>query len=222
MEKDSTSHRRPRPGLGTQSSGVASEHLRVASEGVELQRSRSVGGLHQKGDPPGRIRKLLHKELESENQGKESRNDTDDPSCQVSLEEDRKERSQDATGKQAHRSGKMEPETENSDSEASATEEQDSMGRRTTGSKELELEAVRLRDHLEKERPSVFVEIDLGDHAEEEVVTCTLREEKKPQMDTENLSEDETRTSWVCCIPYPTRRKDSANQKELERGTPQS
>lgn len=63
MEKDPTTHRKHRPGPGALPSGIAPVYLKVASEGAELQRSRSVGGLHQKGDPPVCIRKLLHKEL---------------------------------------------------------------------------------------------------------------------------------------------------------------
>lgn len=63
MEKDPVAHRRHRPGPGALPSGTAPGYLKVASEGAELQRSRSVGGLHQKGDLPVCIRKLLHKEL---------------------------------------------------------------------------------------------------------------------------------------------------------------
>lgn len=62
MEKDSTTvHRRHRPGPGAPL-GVASGHFKTASERAELQRSRSVGGLHQKGDPPSSLQKLC-KEL---------------------------------------------------------------------------------------------------------------------------------------------------------------
>lgn len=56
----------------------------------------------------------------------------------------------------------------------------------------------------EAKKPSVFVEIDLGDHAEE-VITCAMKEEKPSQLDMGDLSEDET--GWVCCIPYSTRKK---------------
>ncbi|ELW47496.1 Growth arrest-specific protein 6 [Tupaia chinensis] len=52
MEKDPmVAHRKHRPGAGALPSGVAPGH-RVAGEVAELQRSRSVGGLHHKGDPP--------------------------------------------------------------------------------------------------------------------------------------------------------------------------
>lgn len=57
MEKDTAAHRRHRPGPGAPPSGVALGHLRAASEMAELQRNRSVGGLHQKGDPPSCIKK---------------------------------------------------------------------------------------------------------------------------------------------------------------------
>lgn len=61
MEKDATTvHRRHRPGPGAPLE-VASGHPK-ASEMAELQRSRSMGGLPQKGDPPSSIRKLC-KEL---------------------------------------------------------------------------------------------------------------------------------------------------------------
>ncbi|KAJ8783239.1 hypothetical protein J1605_009322 [Eschrichtius robustus] len=63
MEKDTTAaHRRHRLGPGAPPSAVSPGHLKAASEMAELQRSRSVGGLHQKGDPPSCI-KTLCKEL---------------------------------------------------------------------------------------------------------------------------------------------------------------
>lgn len=58
MEKDAAAHRRHRPGPGVPASGLAPGHLKAASEMAELQRSRSMGGLHQKGDPPSCIKKL--------------------------------------------------------------------------------------------------------------------------------------------------------------------
>ncbi|KAK7807675.1 hypothetical protein U0070_007736 [Myodes glareolus] len=286
MEKDPATHRRHRPGPGALPSGIAPGYFKVASEGAELQRSRSVGGLHQKGDPPVCIRKLLRKELDSEDQGKDPRSDTDDTSCQVNLEEDRKKRNQDEPRTLDQKYGKSEP--EKSDSEASTSEKDGAhKGRRTSVA----------------EKPSVFVEIDLGDHTEEEVqqnppdqkpklltrrasiltttlvttgitaittlniittlttmavttaitrcifthdilvtitplltaplrssppsppsppsaalvITCALREEKRPPMDTGDLSEDETRTSWVCCIPYSTKKKARDTASGLEK-----
>ncbi|XP_019500302.1 PREDICTED: uncharacterized protein LOC109383916 [Hipposideros armiger] len=142
---------------------------------------------------------------ESEDQGKDLRSNAEDTICQANLQEDKQEEHQDALGKPDHESGKMEPEVEKSDSEASDEEEQE--GENTDNcTQEQELESIELEDLLEKEKPSVFVEIDLGEHAEE-VVTCAMREEKRSQMDMGDLSEDETRTSWVCCIPYSTRKK---------------
>lgn len=103
----------------------------------------------------------------------------------------------------------MESEVEKSDSEASGEEELEG-GENTDKclqeAKEQESESIKVEDLLEKEKPSVFVEIDLGGHAEE-VVMCAMGEEKRSQMDMGDLSEDETRTSWVCCIPYSTRKK---------------
>ncbi|KAM5275998.1 uncharacterized protein C13orf46 homolog [Hipposideros larvatus] len=207
MEKDATAmHRRHRLGPGAPL-GVAPGHLKATSEVSDLQRSRSMGGLHQKGDPPSSIQKLC-KELESEDQGKDLRSNAEDTICQANLQEDKQEEHQDALGKPDHESGKMEPEVEKSDSEASGEEEQEgeNTDNCTQAAKEQELEFIELEDLLEKEKPSVFVEIDLGEHAEE-VVTCAMREERRSQMDMGDLSEDETRTSWVCCIPYSTRKK---------------
>uniref|UniRef100_A0A671F6M6 Chromosome 13 open reading frame 46 n=1 Tax=Rhinolophus ferrumequinum TaxID=59479 RepID=A0A671F6M6_RHIFE len=206
MEKDAAAmHRRHRPGPGAPLE-VASGHLK-ASDMADLQRSRSMGGLHQKGDPPSSIRKLC-KELESEDQEKDLRSDAKDTICQANLKEDNQERIR-ILGKSDHEHGKMEPEVEKSDSEASGEEEPEG-GENTDKclqeAKEQESESIKLKDLLEKEKPSVFVEIDLGGHAEE-VVTCAMREEKRSQKDMGDLSEDETRTSWVCCIPYSTRKK---------------
>ncbi|XP_057609122.1 uncharacterized protein C13orf46 homolog [Chionomys nivalis] len=221
MEKDPATHRRHRPGPGALPSGIAPGYLKVASEGAELQRSRSVGGLHQKGDPPVCIRKLLRKELDSEDQDKDPRSDTDDTSCQVSLEEDRKKRNQDEPRTLDQKCGKSEP--EKSDSEASTSEKDGARkGRRTSVAEEQEPESMKLNNLLEKQKPSVFVEIDLGDHTEEEIITRALREEKRPPMDTGYLSEDETRTSWVCCIPYSTKKKarDTINTLEKNHQSP--
>ncbi|XP_058134325.1 uncharacterized protein C13orf46 homolog [Dasypus novemcinctus] len=214
MEKDTSSvHRRHRPIPGAPPSTMASGHLKGASEVSELQRSKSVGGLHQKGDPPSHMKKQ-QMESESEDQGKDPRNDADDANCQENLEEDKKEKNNDTLEKLDYESEKMEPENEKSDSEASAKEEQEKeeeTNKSTKEAKEQEVKSIKLDDLLEKEKPSAFVEIDLGDHAEE-VAPCTVKEEKQAQMDTGDLSEDEARTSWVCCIPYSTKKKakDSA------------
>ncbi|XP_027446131.1 uncharacterized protein C13orf46 homolog isoform X8 [Zalophus californianus] len=184
MEKDTATHRRHRLGPGAPPSGVAPRHPKAAGEVAELQRSRSVGGLHQKGDPPSCLKKLS-KEPESEDQGKDLQGDIEEASCQADPEEDKQE-SQDALGKLDPDGGRTEPEVKRSHPEGP--------------------ESIKLDDPPGKEKPSVFVEIDLGDHAEE-VVTGATREEKRSQMDMGDLSEDETKTSWVCCIPYSTRRK---------------
>ncbi|XP_027446143.1 uncharacterized protein C13orf46 homolog isoform X19 [Zalophus californianus] len=154
MEKDTATHRRHRLGPGAPPSGVAPRHPKAAGEVAELQRSRSVGGLHQKGDPPSCLKKLS-KEPESEDQGKDLQGDIEEASCQADPEEDKQE-SQDALGKLDPDGGRTEPEVK--------------------------------RSHPE-------------------VVTGATREEKRSQMDMGDLSEDETKTSWVCCIPYSTRRK---------------
>ncbi|XP_036171794.1 uncharacterized protein C13orf46 homolog [Myotis myotis] len=221
MEKEATTvYRRHRPGAGAPPLGVATGHPKGTSEGAELQRSQSMGSLHQKGDPPSGIQKPS-KDLESEDQGKDLKSHAEDPVCQATLVEDKQEKNQDALGKLDHGSGKLDHgsgkldhgsgklEVEKSDSEASDQEEHEEdehTNKCSQEAKEQELESLKPEDLLEKEKPSMFVEIDLGDHAEE-VVTCAMREEKWSQMDMGDLSEDETRTSWVCCIPYSTRKK---------------
>ncbi|XP_055464360.1 uncharacterized protein C13orf46 homolog [Psammomys obesus] len=216
MEKDPITHRRHRPGPGALPSGLSPGYLKVACDGAELQRSRSMGGLHQKGDPAVCIRKsLLHKELESEDQGKDLRSNTDEAICQASLEEDRKKKNQDEPGKLDHKTGKSD--TAKSDSESSATGKQDDACKVTSVAEEQESESTKLNPLLEKQKPSMFVEIDLGDHTEEEVITCAVREEKSAPKDTGDLSEDETRTSWVCCIPYSTRKKAKETANALEK-----
>ncbi|XP_005373979.1 PREDICTED: uncharacterized protein LOC102026067 [Chinchilla lanigera] len=216
MEKDPAAHRRHRPGPGAPPSGTAPGLSKAASEGPELQRSKSVGGLLQKGDPPSHLRRP-RRELESEDQSHDPRRDADDASGQVDLEEDRKEKDQDAQGTLDPNSGKLQPETERSSTEASTKEEREGMGPCSREAEEdQELEPVKLVSLLEKEKPSAFVEIDLGDRAEE-VITCAIREEMRAQMDAGDLSEDETKTSWVCCIPYTTRRKAKHGVVALEK-----
>uniref|UniRef100_A0A8I5TYG0 Uncharacterized protein n=1 Tax=Pongo abelii TaxID=9601 RepID=A0A8I5TYG0_PONAB len=191
MEKDTgTTHRRHQPGPRALPSGVALWHLKAASEASELQRSRSLGGLQPKRDPPSRPRKP-RKELESKDQGKDPSSNAEDASCQENLAQDKK-KSFGTLGKLGHENGKRDPEREKSDSESSMQEAQE--GEHADGgsqeAKEQEAESIKLNDLQEKEKASVFVEIDLGDHAEE-VVTDIKKEEKPSQMDVGDLSEDE-------------------------------
>ncbi|XP_047718399.1 uncharacterized protein C13orf46 homolog isoform X3 [Prionailurus viverrinus] len=164
MEKDTAAHRRHRPGLGAPPSGGAPRHLKAASEMVELQRSRSVGGLLQKGDPLRCVKKLS-RELESEDQGRDLQSDTEDANCKADPEEEKQEKNRDSLRKLDPDGG-------------------------WAGPAEPELESIKLDEPLGKEKPSVFVEIDLGDHAEE-VVTGTMKEEKQSEMDMGGSSEDE-------------------------------
>ncbi|XP_044782955.2 uncharacterized protein C13orf46 homolog isoform X4 [Bubalus bubalis] len=144
MDKDGTAtHRRHRPGPGAPPMGVGPAHLKAASEMAELQRSRSVGGLLQKGDPPSCIK--LCKELESEDPGKDVRSEAEDASCQASLE-DKQDGGQDARG-QAPEDAKVE--------EASTCREQPAGGEGADEcapeDEELEPESIKLDDLLEKE-----------------------------------------------------------------------
>ncbi|KAM7111747.1 uncharacterized protein C13orf46 homolog [Molossus nigricans] len=168
MEKEATTMlRRHRPGAGAPALGAAAGHLKGTSEGAELQRSRSVGGLHQKGDPPSCIQKLC-KEL-----------------APLLL-------CFGATAKQDESYGRGDASAAGLVTRAAA--------KRPAGGSTRSLAAPHER------KPSMFVEIDLGDHAEE-VVPCARRGEMHSQMDMGDLSEDEARTSWLCCIPYSTRKK---------------
>ncbi|MXQ89685.1 hypothetical protein E5288_WYG011563 [Bos mutus] len=189
MDKDgSATHRRHRPGPGAPPMGVGPAHLKAASEMAELQRSRSVGGLLQKGDPPSCIKKLC-KELESEDPGKDVRSEAEDASCQASLE-DKQDRGQDARG-QALEDANVE--------EASTRHEQLAGGEGADECAPEDEEAALPRlsharhpcvSDFPPQKPPVFVEIDLGDLAEE-VVTCITKEEKRPQRDMGDVSEDE-------------------------------
>ncbi|EPY86948.1 hypothetical protein CB1_000287054 [Camelus ferus] len=100
MEKDTAAaHRRHRLGPGAPPSTVGPGHLKAASDMAELQRSRSVGGLHQKGHPPSCIEKLckepgpaenFHKldmasccRAESNDEDKDVRSNAEDASCRT-------------------------------------------------------------------------------------------------------------------------------------------
>ncbi|XP_074234726.1 uncharacterized protein C13orf46 homolog [Camelus bactrianus] len=209
MEKDTAAaHRRHRLGPGAPPSTVGPGHLKAASDMAELQRSRSVGGLHQKGHPPSCIEKLC-KEPESNDEDKDVRSNAEDASCQASPEEDKREERPDAPAKVDDAGEPVLLKAKESILEASSQEQQDrgeSEDKRALGAEEQEPESVKLGDLLEKEKPSVFVEIDLGDHVEE-VVPCTMKEEKRSQMDMGDLDLSEDETSWVCCLPYVSRRK---------------
>ncbi|XP_054303086.1 uncharacterized protein C13orf46 homolog isoform X1 [Pongo pygmaeus] len=152
MEKDTgTTHRRHQPGPRALPSGVALWHLKAASEPSELQRSRSLGGLQPKRDPPSRPRKP-RKELESKDQGKDPSSNAEDASCQENLAQDKK-KSFGTLGKLGHENGKRDPEREKSDSESSMQEAQE--GEHADGgsqeAKEQEAESTKLNDLQEKE-----------------------------------------------------------------------
>ncbi|XP_037384556.1 uncharacterized protein C13orf46 homolog [Talpa occidentalis] len=186
MDKDmGTIHRRHRLGPGAPPLGAAPGNTKAASEVAELQRSRSAGGLLQKGDPPSPVQKL-GKELESEEQGKDLGSDAEAAGYQAIPEDGAQEKHQDVLARSDHESRKAE-----------APEE--------SGPRAREGQHVDVGGQ-EAKRPAVFVEIDLQDCAEE-VVTCAVTEEKRAQADAGDLSEDESGASWVCCVPYATRRK---------------
>nr|XP_012620985.1 uncharacterized protein LOC105871896 [Microcebus murinus] len=147
MEKDGAAagHRRHRPGPGALPAGAAAGHARTAGEVAELQRSRSVGGLHQKGDPPSCLRKP-RKEPESEDPGKDPRSDVEDSSCQAEADAGEKEEGDLAQAEPA--AGRTEPEPEKGGPEPSATgEPQGERGEQCGGeAKEPEPESVKLKD----------------------------------------------------------------------------
>uniref|UniRef100_A0A2K6ENW8 Uncharacterized protein n=1 Tax=Propithecus coquereli TaxID=379532 RepID=A0A2K6ENW8_PROCO len=191
MEKDATAaHRRHRPGPGALPAGSAAMHPRTASAAAELQRSRSMGGLQQKGDSPSCPRKP-RKEPEPEDPGKDLRSDVQDSGCQGNVEEGAEGKEEGALGQAEPAAGRTEPEPEKGGSEAGATGKlQGEHCDRSSGeAKEQEPDSVTLND------------------LDREVATCAAKEEKRSRMDTGDVSEDETRTRWVCCIPYTARRK---------------
>ncbi|XP_074243485.1 uncharacterized protein C13orf46 homolog isoform X5 [Saimiri boliviensis] len=167
-----------------------------------------MGGFSQTSQAGFQVPPVRERKPESEDQGKGPSSTAEDASCRADLAQDGKESPSGALGKLGHESGKRDPETEKSGSEASTQEAQE--GTHADGgwqeAEEQEAESIKLSDLQEKEKPSVFVEIDLGDHAEE-VVTDAKKEEKPSQMDVGDPSESETQTSWVCCIPYSTRKR---------------
>ncbi|XP_033033003.1 uncharacterized protein C13orf46 homolog isoform X2 [Trachypithecus francoisi] len=218
MEKDTgNTHRRHRPGPRVLPSGVALGHLKAASKASELQRSRSLEGLQPKGDPPSHPRKP-HKEPESEDQGKDPSSSEEDVSCQENLAQDKKE-SFGTLGKLGHESGKRDTGREKSNSEASTQEARE--GQHADGgsqeAKEQEAKSIKLNDLQEKEKASVFVEIDLGDHAEE-VVSDAEKEEKPFQMDVGDLSEDEDEPRWSPLLPGCCRGSASTEPEGLRAG----
>uniref|UniRef100_A0A452V4X0 Uncharacterized protein n=1 Tax=Ursus maritimus TaxID=29073 RepID=A0A452V4X0_URSMA len=192
MEKDTAAHRRHRPGPGAPPSGVALGHLRAASEMAELQRNRSVGGLHQKGDPPSCIKKPS-KEL-----GRPQRR----PSLQP--------------GPIAPAENPEGPPCSGGPSPSHADPAAPGPGAHCPSqeaSSPLQLTPACHPDlfGFHSQKSPVFVEIDLGDHAEER---CCLRPWALSSgrgclslTCSALLSACRTRTSWVCCIPYSTRRK---------------
>uniref|UniRef100_A0A2K5CW92 Uncharacterized protein n=1 Tax=Aotus nancymaae TaxID=37293 RepID=A0A2K5CW92_AOTNA len=112
------------------------------------------------------------------------------------LPQDEKESSFDAPEKLGHESGQRDPETEKSGSEASTQEAQEGMhtDRGWQEAEEQEAESIKLNDLQERE-----------------VVTDAKKEEKPSQTDVGDPSEDKTQTSWVCCIPYSTRKRVKEN-----------
>ncbi|TKC45338.1 hypothetical protein EI555_001093, partial [Monodon monoceros] len=132
------------------------------------------------------------------------------PACTRCSQASPEEQRQDAAGQVQGRWKEAEP-------EASGQEEPD--GREGADKRALEAEVRPWSFHVHalpalrvgvlplfiRSKPSVFVEVDLGDGSEE-VITCAMKEEKRSQTDMGDLSEDEIGTSWVCCIPYSTRK----------------
>ncbi|XP_054982823.1 uncharacterized protein C13orf46 homolog [Sorex araneus] len=167
MDKDSTGAmpRRHRLGPGAPPTGSASGGLKAASETAELQRSRSMGGLPQKGNHPPQVQKLSTAPPESAERGRQLRSEAEERGCQAPLEdgEQNKDQAEDAL-------------------ETPAPEE-------AGGPQHGEEDPKEAPDRREQ-KLSVFVEVDLGDHTEE-AATRTTKEEKLAQADLGDLSGDE-------------------------------
>ncbi|VFV38930.1 Hypothetical predicted protein [Lynx pardinus] len=184
MEKDTAAHRRHRPGPGAPPSGGAPRHLKAASEMVELQRSRSVGGLLQKGDPLRCVKKLSRELGGQEGRGHGKRGGQ---SLSGNLGASRTRSAVSPQGRQTGHGPARAPRS--SASPGKVTQRAALFEVRTLEMKPRSL----YHPHLfgfHSQKPSVFVEIDLGDHAEE-VVTGTMKEEKQSEMDMGGSSEDE-------------------------------
>ncbi|XP_043849340.1 uncharacterized protein C13orf46 homolog [Dromiciops gliroides] len=215
MEKE-TVHRRHRLIPGVPPTVMAPGLHKVVTEASELQRSKSVGGFPPKGEPVAPIEKLLH-EFEGEDLEKESKDEAEDISCQIILEDDKdgqdqgdlkrveqdkdkdKEKDKDKDEEKVEQEFEKEEEEQierDQDEEKRDIEKENCiLELKTAQALEKELESLKLDDLLETETnlakpPVAFVEIDLEERIEEKTES-TLTEEKSSKAEAGDMSEDE-------------------------------
>ncbi|XP_047718396.1 uncharacterized protein C13orf46 homolog isoform X2 [Prionailurus viverrinus] len=204
MEKDTAAHRRHRPGLGAPPSGGAPRHLKAASEMVELQRSRSVGGLLQKGDPLRCVKKLS-RELESEDQGRDLQSDTEDANCKADPEEEKQEKNRDSLRKLDPDGG-------------------------WAGPAEPELESIKLDEPLGKEvvtgtmKEEKQSEMDMGGSSEDELFQACFRWWGSAPAGQPLLTAQWDASAPSCGVPAKGRRAADPPQRQpqLEVETPET
>ncbi|XP_074155704.1 uncharacterized protein C13orf46 homolog isoform X2 [Sminthopsis crassicaudata] len=227
MEKE-TVHRRHRLITGVPPTVMAPGLHKGVTEASELQRSKSVGGFPPKGEPVAPIEKLLQ-EFEGEDLDKESKGEAEDISCQIILEDDKDGQEQgdlkrvDQDKDKDKDKEKVEKEVEKKEEEEQIKTDQDEDKRvkekensvlelNSTQTLEKELQALKLDDLLLDTEtnlakpPVAFVEIDLEERTEEKIEN-TLTEEKSSKAEAGDMSEDESKTMWICCFPISTKKK---------------
>ncbi|XP_074048219.1 uncharacterized protein C13orf46 homolog [Macrotis lagotis] len=223
MEKE-TVHRRHRLMPGVPSTGMAPGLHKVVTEASELQRRKSIGGFPPKGESVAPIEKLLQ-ELEGEDLEKESKGEAEDIGCQIILEDDQDQgdlKRVDQDKDKVKDKEKVEQEFEKKEEENQIKTDQDEEKRHTekencvlelhtTQILENELVSLKLDDLLETEKnlakpPVAFVEIDLEEHVEEKIEN-NLTEVKSFKAEAGDTSEDESKTMWICCFPFTSKKK---------------
>ncbi|XP_074155709.1 uncharacterized protein C13orf46 homolog isoform X5 [Sminthopsis crassicaudata] len=209
MEKE-TVHRRHRLITGVPPTVMAPGLHKGVTEASELQRSKSVGGFPPKGEPVAPIEKLLQEF--GEDLDKESKGEAEDISCQIILEDDKDGQEQgdlkrvDQDKDKDKDKEKVEKEVEKKEEEEQIKTDQDEDKRvkekensvlelNSTQTLEKELQALKLDDLL------LDTETNLAK------IENTLTEEKSSKAEAGDMSEDESKTMWICCFPISTKKK---------------